>query len=200
MKGQEEMVRIICHLWAAKLWFEARTPTFSPLPQGRFIKFSKQNSFRFTLIIRNTKFLSFWTMLWNLNRMSYDLRKRRQMHSLRTFKKLIYFWLCWVFVAAQAFSLVMVSGSLVAKCRLLIAVVFLAVAHGLQGTWPSACATRGLSSCSSQARGHRLNRVAPGLRRSAAHGIFPGRGLNAGLPHWQVASLPLSHQGSPKNI
>ena len=29
-------------------------------------------------------------------------------------------------------------------------------------------------------------------------GIFPPQGLNPSLLHWQVASLPLSHQGSPK--
>ena len=28
-------------------------------------------------------------------------------------------------------------------------------------------------------------------------GIFPTQGLNPGLLHWQVGSLPLSHQGSP---
>ena len=28
-------------------------------------------------------------------------------------------------------------------------------------------------------------------------GIFPTQGLNPGLLHWQVDSLPLSHQGSP---
>ena len=52
------------------------------------------------------------------------------------------------------------------------------------------------------------------LPGSSVHGIFPGRnagadchfflqeifptwGLNPGLLHWQVGSLPLSHQGSP---
>ena len=28
-------------------------------------------------------------------------------------------------------------------------------------------------------------------------GIFPTQGSNPRLPHWQVGSLPLSHQGSP---
>ena len=28
-------------------------------------------------------------------------------------------------------------------------------------------------------------------------GIFPTQGLNPGLLHWHVSSLPLSHQGSP---
>ena len=30
-------------------------------------------------------------------------------------------------------------------------------------------------------------------------GIFPTQGLNPGLLHWQVDSLPLSHLGSPNN-
>ena len=37
-----------------------------------------------------------------------------------------------------------------------------------------------------------------GLRCSAARGIFPDQGWNPHLLHWQVASLPLSHQGSPE--
>ena len=32
-----------------------------------------------------------------------------------------------------------------------------------------------------------------------SQGIFPIQGLNTHLLHWQVDSLPLSHQGSPKN-
>ena len=39
--------------------------------------------------------------------------------------------------------------------------------------------------------------VAHGLSCSAACGIFPGQGLNPHPLHWQVDSLPLSHQGSP---
>ena len=30
------------------------------------------------------------------------------------------------------------------------------------------------------------------------HGIFLSQGLNLSLLHWQVDSLPLSHQGSPQ--
>ena len=35
------------------------------------------------------------------------------------------------------------------------------------------------------------------LSCSAAHGTFPDQGWNLCLLHWQVDSLPLSHQGSP---
>ena len=45
----------------------------------------------------------------------------------------IYFWLCWVFVAARGLSLVVVSGGLlfVAVHGLLIAVASLVAEHGL---------------------------------------------------------------------
>ena len=39
--------------------------------------------------------------------------------------------------------------------------------------------------------------VAPGLSSSMACGIFLDQGSNPCLLHWQVYSLPLSHQGSP---
>ena len=38
--------------------------------------------------------------------------------------------------------------------------------------------------------------VARGLSFSKACGIFPDQGSNLRLLHWQVDSLPLSHQGS----
>jgi len=37
-----------------------------------------------------------------------------------------------------------------------------------------------------------------GLRNSVACGIFQDQGSNPRLLHWQVDSLPLSHQGSPQ--
>ena len=58
----------------------------------------------------------------------------------------------------------------------LTAVASFVVEHGLQGTW-----TQQLwLSC------------------SVACGVFPDQGQNPGLLRWQVDSLPLSHQGSPK--
>ena len=38
------------------------------------------------------------------------------------------------------------------------------------------------------------------LSCTSACGIFPDQGLNPCLLHWQVDSLPLSHQGSPRNV
>jgi len=43
---------------------------------------------------------------------------------------------------------------------------------------------------------HRLER----LSCSVANGIFPDQELNPCLLYWQVDSLPLSHQGSPKPV
>ena len=40
--------------------------------------------------------------------------------------------------------------------------------------------------------------MAQGLSSSAACGIFLDQGSNPGLLQWQVDSLPLSHQGSPR--
>ena len=50
----------------------------------------------------------------------------------------IYFWLCWVFIAARVFSLVVASGgySLVAMRELLIAMTSI-VQHRLWGMWAS---------------------------------------------------------------
>ena len=45
---------------------------------------------------------------------------------------LVYFWLCWVFIAAQAFPwLLRAAAALVAVCRLLIVMASLAVEPGL---------------------------------------------------------------------
>ena len=65
----------------------------------------------------------------------------------------------WVFIAAQAFFLIAVSGSysLVKVCRLLIALASLIAGHGLQSVWASVVVARGLGSCGSQAIEHGLN-------------------------------------------
>ena len=62
-------------------------------------------------------------------------------------------------------------------------------ALGLAGF--SSCSMR-VSSCGSAAL--------PGLCCSAVCGIFLDQGTNLCLLHWQVGSLPLSHQGSPRNV
>ena len=42
--------------------------------------------------------------------------------------------------------------------------------------------------------------VVHGLSCSTARGIFPDHGLDPCLLHWQVDSLPLSHQRSPGKV
>ena len=98
----------------------------------------------------------------------------------------------------MGFSLVAASGGfcLAAACGLLIAVVSLVLEHRPQGTWASVVvhmgsvfATTRLKSTGSIAVAHRLS-------CSSAYGIFLDQGSNPRLPHWQVDSLPLDHQGS----
>ena len=95
----------------------------------------------------------------------------------------IYFWLCRVFVAAQAFlqlwrvgscSPPHCSGSPVAE-------------HGLWDAWASAVAVPRVQNVGSVA-------VVQGLSCSEASGVPPGQGLNPCLLYWQVDSLLLSHQ------
>ena len=56
---------------------------------------------------------------------------------------------------------------------------------------------RGLSGCDFQALELRLNSSSHGLSCSSACGMFPDHESNPYLLHWEVHSLPLSHQGSP---
>ena len=90
--------------------------------------------------------------------------------------------------------------SLVVFHRLLIAVAFLAAAHGRQGTWASVVAACGLSCYGSRALEHRLNSC--GARAQLLHSMWdpPGSGLNLDLLHWQADSLPLSYQGIPEYV
>ena len=71
---------------------------------------------------------------------------------------LFYFWLCCVFVAAQAFSSCSEQGLLFVEMHgFLIAVASLVAEHGLQGAWASVVAAHGLSSFGCQALEHGLN-------------------------------------------
>ena len=81
------------------------------------------------------------------------------------------------------FSLVLVGGgySRVAAHKLLAAAASPVAERGL---WGSQALTAG----------------AHGLSCSVARGIFPDQGLNTCLVHGQADSLPLSRQGSPKNL
>ena len=65
------------------------------------------------------------------------------------------------------------------------------------GAW--ALGIVGFSSCGFWALEHRLNIVAHRLTCSMTCGILPYQGSNPCLLHWQVDSLPLSHQRSPSS-
>ena len=71
-----------------------------------------------------------------------------------------FYWLCWVFVAAHGFSLVLASGgySLVVACRLLTVVASLVAKHRL---WSVGSVV-----------------APPGLSCSAACGLIPDQGWN----------------------
>ena len=85
------------------------------------------------------------------------------------------------------FSLVSASGgsSLVVVCGLLVTVASLVVEHWLQDEQ-----LQFLGSL------QRLQVVTTWLSCSTVCGIFLDQGLNPCLLHWQVDSLPLSHQGN----
>ena len=89
----------------------------------------------------------------------------------------IYFWLHWVSIAVHRLPLVSARGgfSLVAVCRLLLAMPSLVAEHRPQGAG--------------------LLGVAAWLSCPVTSGIFPDQGLNVCPLHQQVNSL--DHQGSP---
>ena len=89
------------------------------------------------------------------------------------------FWLCWVFAAAWAF---LHLWQLVATLEL----------------WCTGFSSQWLLLLWSS-RVWAQDFMVQGLSSSAACGIFPDQGSNPCLLHWQVDSLPLSHQGSPSS-
>ena len=110
----------------------------------------------------------------------------------------IYFWWCWVFAVLRALSTCSEWGLLSSYGAR--ASHFSGLTCGTQ-----ALGLAGLSSCGTWAQLFGAPRlystrsivVAHGLSCPSAHGIFLDQGLNFCLLHWQVDSLPLSHQGSP---
>ena len=88
------------------------------------------------------------------------------------------FWLCWVFIALQGLSLVVVSGGLL-----------LAVAAPCGG-FPC-CGAPALGTWASVVAAH-------GLRCSASCGIFANQGLNPCCLHWQVDAIHCANREVPK--
>ena len=104
---------------------------------------------------------------------------------------MISFWLCWFFIATRTFSLVVkIRGHSLEVAHRSHCGGFLCGARAVYSTWPSAVAAPRLS-------GTGLVAVVRGLSCSVVRGIFLDQGLNPCLLHWQVGSLPLSHQRSP---
>ena len=96
-------------------------------------------------------------------------------------------FLCWLLCGC-------VEGgySLVAVFKALTVVASLVAEPGLWGAWASAVAAHGLLRAWAQS-------LWPcGLGCSVACGLFLDQGSNLCLLHWQVVSLPLSHQGIPE--
>ena len=92
-------------------------------------------------------------------------------------KDFIYFWLCWIFPVAWAFSGCGEWGllpSCSAQASLLVASPV--AEHRLQSTW--------------------AGQLQQGFSFSPTCGIFPDQGSNSCLLHWQADSLPLSLQGN----
>ena len=94
---------------------------------------------------------------------------------------ILFIWLCWVFVAARAFSLVMEIGGYSPSWGLGFSLKWLLLLRS------SSSRAHRLSSCGSQALENRLNSC------PVACGILQYQGLNFCLLHF----LPLSHQGRP---
>ena len=82
----------------------------------------------------------------------------------------IYFWLCWVFVAVHALSLVVASW-------------------GYSSLWCVASHCGGFSCCGARVLGAQASvDVAHRISCSAACGIFPDQGSNLCPLHWQADS------------
>ena len=101
------------------------------------------------------------------------------------------FWLCWSSLLRRLLSLQSMRATLRSPR---VGFSFTAVA--------SRCRARALGHAGFSGRrlpGSRAQTVvvAHRLSCSAACGIFPDQGSNPCLLHWQMDSLPLSHQGSP---
>ena len=96
-----------------------------------------------------------------------------------SFKILFIYWLCWPLLlrglcsSCGEWALLFSCSAQASHCC-----GFFAVEHGLQGTGSAAV-------------------VAHRLSCPTACGSFLDQGSNPHLLHWQMESLPLSHQGSP---
>ena len=112
----------------------------------------------------------------------------------------IYLFLCWVFIAVGRLFLVVASGAATLQLQCVGFSLQWLLLLGSMGSREqgrqqlrhvgSVAAVPRLQSTGSIVMAHRLS-------CSEACGIFSDQGWNPCLLHWQVDSLPLSHQGNP---
>ena len=104
---------------------------------------------------------------------------------------LFYFSLCWVFIAVVLFSSCSRWGPL-SSCS---ALPFHCDDFSYCRTQAPGCL--GFSSCGTRAPEHRLSSCGAWAQLLCSMWILLVQGSNPCPLHWQVNSLPLSHQGSP---
>ena len=110
----------------------------------------------------------------------------------------IYFWLCWVFVAARRLSLVAASGGYsLLRCAGFSLRWLLVAEHKLQVRGPQQLCHAGFSSCGSRALQCRLSSC--GTRAQLLHSMWdlPGPGLKPVSPALAGRFLTSAHQRSP---
>ena len=114
----------------------------------------------------------------------------------------MYFWLCWVFIAACVFLYWQSrSQSPAVVLYLLIEVAFLHASHGLHDMWALVLVANKLSSCGSWALEQRLSSC--GIWAVALWHVgfsWIRDRTNLCVLHGQADSSPLSHQGSPLHL
>ena len=120
--------------------------SFSPFPTDYF-----ETNFRQQIILFHKYFLSclkMWILVIFILSQIFIFHQLKKNNLINLF---IYFWLCWAFLDAWSFSLVVASGgySLAAVRGLLIATASLVAEHRLCGTRASITEAPELSSCGS---------------------------------------------------
>ena len=110
----------------------------------------------------------------------------------------IYFWLCWVVFALQAFlQLWRARTTLGCSVRASHRHGFSCCRTQALGPRASGIAAQELNSCGSWTLERRLSSCGAWISCSTACGILPNQVSNSCLLHWQADSLTLSQQGSP---
>ena len=160
--------------------------TYKMLAFGYFLGMLKEQHTLITVIIPSvTKYLirvAYLSLIFTICRI-------KQICAL--FIILFILWLCWVFHCCVGFSLVAGSRGYSLVHGLLTEVASPIAEHKLQGSQASAAVIPRLQSTGLEFVIHKLS-------CPMACGTFPDQELTPCLLIWQVDSLSLSHQESPK--